>query len=54
MVKSNWIKADIDAISPQIKHSRIFRHKEGELNSLLENNVFFWVEKHGQDRVSCK
>ena len=28
--------------------------KKRELNSFKENNVFNWVEDHGQDSVSCK
>ena len=28
--------------------------QERELNSLKENNVFNWVEDHGQVSVSCK
>ena len=28
--------------------------KKRELNRLKENNVFNWVEDHGQDSVSCK
>ena len=28
--------------------------KERELNSLKENNVFNWVEDHGEESVSCK
>ena len=28
--------------------------KERELNSLKDNNVFNWVEDHGQDIASCK
>ena len=28
--------------------------KERELNSLKENNLFNWVEDHGQVSVSCK
>ena len=28
--------------------------KERELNSLKKNNVFNWVEDHGEESVSCK
>ena len=36
------------------KSQEVLDAKERKLNSLKENNVFNWVEDHGQHSVSCK
>ena len=58
MVKKNWIRADIDAHSINRKHAKeniqyVLDAKEGELNSLIEYNVFNRAENHGQDSAPC-